>query len=73
MIGPSTLDGGYSPSQVMSSAMARVVFGRDWVDVTIGEVTERVGFGAKADENAMIAARMRIESLAILFVLSFPV
>ncbi len=42
------------------------------MDVTIGEVTARVGFGAKAEEMAMIAARMRIESLAILVVLNLP-
>jgi hypothetical protein len=71
MIGPRTLDGGYSPSHDISSAMARVVFGRDWVEVMIGDVVrERVGFGAKAVEMAMIAARMRRESLAILIYIS---
>ena len=43
------------------------------MDVTTGEATERVGFGAKAEEKAMIAARMRIESLAILDVLSLSI
>lgn len=63
MIGPKTLDGGYSaPSQVISSAMAREVLGREiGVDATI----ERVGFGANADAMAMITARIRMESLAI--------
>ena len=64
MRGPNTLDGGYSPSQDMSSAMARAVVGRG-VDVVIGEETTCAGIGANALEIAMIAARMRIESLAI--------
>lgn len=69
MIGPSTLDGGYSPSQVMSSAMERTDLGRDWVEVVavIGDAAmERVGFGAKAEETARMTARMRMESFAIL-------
>lgn len=77
MIGPRTLDGGYSdPSHVISSAMESVVavvvdddtFGR----VEVMEVTEvmvRVGFGANAVEMARMVARMRNESLAILKVL----
>ena len=66
MIGPRTLDGGYSPSQVMSSAIARVVFGKDWVEVIGDAAMERAGIGANAEDTAMIAARMRIESFAIL-------
>ena len=69
MMGPRTLDGGYSPSQVMSSAMKRAV----------GSAVETLGAkdtwftrvtvlatGANAVEMATMAARRRRLSLAIL-------
>ena len=67
MMGPRTLDGGYSPSQVMSSAMKRAV---GWAS-TLAKDTwlTRVAVcatGANAVEMATMAARRMRLSLAIL-------
>ena len=70
MMGPRTLEGGYSPSQDISSeAMEREV-----KDAEEGMVVEWVaiaarGMGAKAAETAMIAERMKKVSFAIIYYL----
>jgi len=75
MIGPSTFDGGYSPSQVMSSAMARDVDAEGkvasclTVKATAGDLVCTVETGAKADAKPIIAARITTEILVI-FVIS---
>jgi len=66
MRGPRTLEGGYSPSQVMSSAMEReeekVGVLVDWM------VMAERGMGANAADMAMIAERRKKVSLAILII-----
>jgi hypothetical protein len=69
MMGPRTLDGGYSPSQVISSAMKRAV---GWAS-TLGTkvLWVRVAFwaaGANAVVIATMAARRMRLSLAILYI-----
>lgn len=67
MIGPRTLDGGYSPSQVMSSeAMLSAKEWEDGMEVVLVE-TAACGIGANAAETARIAERMKKVSLAILY------
>mmetsp|Transcript_49 Transcript_49/g.93 ORF Transcript_49/g.93 Transcript_49/m.93 type:complete len:127 (+) Transcript_49:287-667(+) len=64
MMGPRTLEGGYSPSQVMSSeAMDREVKGAEGMEAVV-EIAAR-GMGAKAAETARTAERMIKESLDI--------
>ena len=71
MMGPRTLEGGYSPSQVMSSAMEREVKEAEEGMVAVWvEMAER-GMGANAADTAMIAERMKKVSLAILFIFCF--
>ncbi len=80
MMGPRTLEGGYSPSQVMSSAMKREV-----VVVVVVKSASSI-FGAKetwltrvavwaagtnAEEMATMAARRRRLSLAIFVFVCF--
>lgn len=69
MIGPRTLEGGYSPSQVISSANRVVdevcseILG---ANATLLEVRVAVwAVGTKADETATITARMRMLRRAI--------
>jgi hypothetical protein len=68
MRGPSTLEGGYSPSQVISSdAILRdVKDAEDGMMVVVVAIAAR-GMGAKAADRAMIADRMKKVSFAILF------
>jgi hypothetical protein len=68
MRGPSTLEGGYSPSQVISSdAILRgVKDAEDGMMVVVVVIAAR-GMGAKAADRAMIADRMKKVSFAILF------
>lgn len=67
MIGPRTLDGGYSPSQVMSSeAMLSAKEWEDGMEVVLVE-TAACGIGANAAETARIAERMKKVSLAIFY------
>lgn len=69
MIGPRTLEGGYSsPSQVISSAMEREVkVAEEGMVVCWVEIAEW-GIGANAADTARIAERRRKVSLAILFI-----
>ena len=69
-MGPRTLEGGYSPSQVISSeAMEREVKDAEegmvvvWVEIATRDM------GAKAAETARIAERMKKVSFAILYYL----
>jgi len=65
--GPSTLEGGYSPSQDISSAMAREVVGMVEVEAAVlVRDAIRTGLGVNADAMAMSATRRTMESLAIL-------
>lgn len=67
MIGPRTFDGGYSPSQVISSAMAREVGkGDDLTGCAVCVEIAARGIGAKAADTATITARRRKVNLAIL-------
>jgi len=67
MIGPRTLEGGYSsPSQVISSAMLREVKDAELGIVVVWVEIAECGIGAKAAETARIAERMKKVSLAIL-------
>jgi len=74
MMGPRTLEGGYSPSQDISSAMAKEVVdmgvskGLDALGAkaTGVEVVFKVETGAKAEAMAATMAKMRMLSLAIL-------
>jgi hypothetical protein len=77
MMGPRTLEGGYSPSQVMSSAMKREVvlvvndssiFGEKETWLTRVAVWAA---GTNAEEMATMAARRRRLSLAIFVFVSF--
>ena len=76
MIGPRTLEGGYSPSQVMSSAK-RVVEEVDCSEILGAKATwwvARVAVwpaGTKAEETATIAARRRMLRRAIFEVYDF--
>lgn len=68
MMGPRTLEGGYSPSHVMSSdAMEREVKGAEGMEAVRAWVVEIAarGMGAKAAETATMAERMKKESLDI--------
>lgn len=70
MMGPRTLEGGYSPSQVISSAMEREVKDAEEGIVLVWvEMAER-GIGAKAADIATIAERMMKVSLAIFIICS---
>eukprot|EP01083_Nonionella_stella_P021979 60792_1 len=67
MMGPSTLDGGYSPSQVISSAMAREVGkGEALIGCAVCVEMAARGIGANAADTATITARRRKVNLAIL-------
>ena len=70
MMGPKTLDGGYSPSQVISSAMKSEVevvcssiLGAK--EIWLTRVAVRAA-GMNAEEMAMMAARRRTVNFAIL-------
>jgi len=68
MMGPRTLEGGYSPSQVMSSAKRVVeveILGAEATWLVAARVTVWAT-GAKAVETATIAARRRMLRRAIL-------
>ena len=75
MIGPRTLEGGYSPSQVMSSAKRVVEV--DCSEILGAKATwwvARVAVwaaGTKAEETATIAARRRMLRRAIFEVYDF--
>lgn len=70
MMGPRTLDGGYSsPSQDISSAMEREVKEAEEGMVVVWVETATRGIGAKAADTARIAERMKKVSLAILIFL----
>jgi len=67
MMGPRTLDGGYSPSQLISSAMAREVGkGEALIGCAVCVEIAARGIGANAADTATIAARRRKVNLAIL-------
>ncbi len=69
MMGPRTLEGGYSlPSQVISSAMEREVKDAEEGMVVVWVEIAEWGMGANAAETATITERMRKVSLAILFI-----
>ena len=76
IIGPRTLEGGYSPSQVMSSAK-RVVEEVDCSEILGAKATwwvARVAVwaaGTKAEETATIAARRRMLRRVIFEVYDF--
>ena len=70
MMGPKTLDGGYSPSQVISSAMkSDVEVVRSSIlgakETWLTRVAVRAA-GTNAEEMATMAARRRIVNFAIL-------
>ena len=66
MIGPRTLEGGYSPSQVMSSA--KRVVGVLGAEKVVWVLTTARGIGAKALAQAMVRERMAKDSLFIFMV-----
>lgn len=76
MIGPRTLEGGYSPSQVMSSAK-RVVEEEVCSEILGAKATWLVArvavwaAGTKAEETATIAARRRMLRRAIFVCIKF--
>jgi len=68
MIGPRTLEGGYSPSQVISSAKREVEVGSEILGAKATWLLTRVAVwaaGTKAEETATIAARRRMLRRAI--------
>jgi len=68
MMGPRTLEGGNSPSQVISSdAMLREVKDAEEGMVVVVVAIAARGMGAKAADTAMIAERRKKVSFAILF------
>jgi len=74
MIGPRTLEGGYSPSQVMSSAKRVVEVCSEILGAKATWLVTRVAVwaaGTKAEETATIAARRRMLRRAILEVYYF--
>lgn len=69
MMGPRTLDGGYSPSQVISSAMRSEVDRSSILGARETWLTRAAvrAAGTNAEEMATIAARRRRVNLAIIF------